>query len=145
MPWVVDTCVLIDILRGDNQFAVLSAAALQSKLHETLTIAPLTYVELSPEFNGDATAQNEFLDSIWVHRDFGGNGDAVLEAHRAWNEHVLRKRSGLDRKRPIADILIGAYALTKGGLITRNESDFRALYPSLRILNPIYSTTTTPI
>ncbi len=136
MSWVVDTCVLIDILRGDERFAVSSASALQSKVRETLTIAPLTYVELSPEFNGDAVAQNEFLDGIWVQRDFDGNFDAVLEAHRAWNEHVLRKRSGLDRKRPIADVLIGAYALTKGGLITRNETDFRALYPTLRILNP---------
>ena len=136
MPWVVDTCVLIDILRGDERFAVSSASVLQSKIRETLTIAPLTYVELSPEFNGDATAQNEFLDGIWVQRDFDGNCDAVLEAHRAWNEHVVRKRSGQDRKRPIADVLIGAYALTKGGLITRNEADFRVLYPTLRILNP---------
>jgi len=33
-------------------------------------------------------------------------------------------------------VLIGAYALSVGGLITRNEADFRALYPSLTIFNP---------
>ncbi len=32
--------------------------------------------------------------------------------------------------------MVGAFALRTGGLITRNESDFRTLYPSLPILNP---------
>ena len=39
-------------------------------------------------------------------------------------------------ERPIADVMIGAYALSKGGLITRNEDDFRSLYPTLKIFNP---------
>ena len=137
MSWVVDTCVLIDVLRGDESFSSASANAMQSKLTEGLAIAPLTYVELSPEFNGDIAAQDEFLDGIWIRRDFGGNQGAILAAHRAWNEHIRRKRSGTDRKRPIADIMIGAYAMSKGGLITRNEDDFRSLYPSLPILNPM--------
>ena len=41
------------------------------------------------------------------------------------------------RRNPIADVLIGAYAMQKGGLITRNEADFKALYPNLTIFNPI--------
>ena len=35
-------------------------------------------------------------------------------------------------------VMIGAYALQKGGLITRNEDDFRSLYPALNIYNPVY-------
>ena len=136
MTWVVDTCVLIDILRGDQEFGLLSAMALQSKLDDVLTIAPITYIELAPEFNGNALEQDAFLDSIWVSRNFDGNRDAVLVAHRAWNAHVQRRRAGVAKKRPIADVLIGAYALKKGGLITRNEDDFKPLYPSLPILNP---------
>ena len=34
-------------------------------------------------------------------------------------------------------VMIGAYALQKGGLITRNEDDFRSLYPALNIYNPV--------
>ena len=136
MIWVVDTCVIIDILRGDETFAALSADALLEKCFDGLAIAPLSYVELAPEFNGDASAQDDFLDSLWIRRDFGGSRDAVLAAHKAWHEHILRKRAGETKKRPIADIMIGAYALRKGGLITRNESDFRALYPDLPIFNP---------
>ena len=141
MTWVVDTCVIIDVLRGDETFSIKSSMALQAKLDDVLTIAPLTYVELAPEFNGDVEAQNAFLDGMWIQRDFGGSEETVLAAHKAWYEHVLRKRKGEARKRPIADIMIGAYAMQKGGLITRNEVDFRSLYPNLTIFNPVSLTT----
>ena len=62
---------------------------------------------------------------------------AVLAAHKVWHEHVMHKRAGTAKKCPIADIMIGAYAMQKGGLITRNESDFRSLYPNLTIFNPV--------
>ncbi len=35
-----------------------------------------------------------------------------------------------------ACVLIGAYALSVGGLLTRNEGNFRTLYPSLALFNP---------
>lgn len=136
MTWVVDTCVIIDVFRGDEDFSASSSRALQSKLDDVLTIAPITYVELAPEFNGDLAAQDAFLDGMWIQRDFNGSKDAVLLAHKAWHEHILRKRAGVVRKRPIADVLIGAYAMQRGGLITRNEDDFRTLYPTLTIFNP---------
>ena len=136
MIWVVDTCVILDILDRDVEFAESSSLAIQSKLDDVLTIAPITYVELAPAFNGNVLEQDAFLDGILIHRDFDGSRDAVLLAHKAWCEHIMRKRMGNDKKRPIADVLIGAYALLNGGLITRNEGDFRALYPSLTIFNP---------
>ena len=136
MIWVVDTCVLIDLLKADPVFARSSSTALQSKMDDILVIAPITYVELAPAFRGNVEAQNEFLNALWIRYDFEGNRDAVLAAHKSWHEHVLRKRSGIEERRPIADVMIGAYALSKGGLITRNESDFRALYPTLEIFNP---------
>ena len=136
MPWVVDTCVILDILDSHPEFAEASARALQSHLVDGLEIAPVSYVELAPPFNGDASAQDEFLDALWIRRDFGSGAKAVLAAHRAWHEHVLRRRAGASKKRPIADVMIGACALQKGGLVTRNESDFRTLYPALTIFNP---------
>ena len=137
MIWVVDTCVLLDVLDKHAQFAELSSRAMQAKLDDVLTIAPLTYVEMSPAFNGDIKAQDAFLDSLWISRDFSSDSEDVLIAHKAWNEHIRRKRAGEVKKRPIADVLIGAYALKKGGLITRNESDFRSLYPGLPVFNPM--------
>lgn len=136
MTWVVDTCVILDVLDNHPDFAKVSSQALQSKLDDVLVVAPITYVELAPAFNGDAMAQDVFLDGLWIQRDFGGGRDIVLAAHRAWNEHIMRKQAGTVKKRPVADVMIGAYAMQKGGLITRNEADFRAFYPSLPIFNP---------
>ena len=137
MIWVVDTCIILDILDRHAEFAKSSSLAIQSKLDDVLTIAPITYVELAPALNGDIVEQNAFLDGMWIQRDFGGSEEAVLAAHKAWYEHVMRKRAGAAKKRPIADIMIGAYAMQKGGLITRNESDFRSLYQNLTIFNPV--------
>ena len=137
MIWVVDTCVVIDLVERDSEFGAVSAAALASRIDDSFVIAPITYVELGPVFDGDRERQDAFLKESWIDFDFAGNKDAVVAAHKAWYEHVLRKRKGEVAKRPIADVMIGAYALQKGGLITRNEDDFRLLYPALNIYNPV--------
>ena len=43
------------------------------------------------------------------------------------------RRSGATPRRPIADILIGAFALNRRGLVTRNGADFRRWYPKLAV------------
>jgi hypothetical protein len=135
--WVVDTCIIIDITSGDGEFSTKSADAIDAKRAEGLVVAPITYVELAPSFRGDIAKQDSVLSGMGIEFDFAGNRQAVLAAHKAWYEHALRKRLGEAVKRPIADVLIGAYAVEKGGLITRNEADFKTLYPNLTIFNPI--------
>ena len=133
----VDTCVIIDVLSGDGVFSAKSADAIDMKRSEGLVVAPITYVELAPSFLGDVARQDMVLSCLGIECDFAGNKEAVLAAHKAWDEHVLRKRFGKVSKRPIADVLIGAYAMQEGGLITRNEADFKTLYPNLTIFNPV--------
>ena len=142
MAWVVDTCALLDIMEGIPPFAELAAEGLDEKAKEgPLAIAPITYVELAPAFNGDRAMQDLFLRNVGASIDFGGDEETVVAAHKAWHEHILRKHSGAEKKRPIADIMIGAYAMHKDGLITRNEADFRSLYPNLKIFNSVSSAT----
>ena len=120
-----------------GEFSTKSADAIDAKRAEGLVVAPITYVELAPSFRGDIAKQDSVLSGMGIEFDFAGNRQAVLAAHKAWYEHALRKRLGEAVKRPIADVLIGAYAVEKGGLITRNEADFKTLYPNLTIFNPI--------
>ena len=134
--WVVDTCVIIDVLSGDGDFSEKSADAIDAKRDEGLVIAPITYVELAPSFGGDSNRQDMVLSDLGISVDFGGSKDIVMSAYGTWYDHVRRKRAGTEKKRPIADIMIGAYAMQNGGLITRNESDYRLLYPGLEIFNP---------
>ena len=42
MIWVVDTCVVIDLVERDGEFGAVSAAALTSKIDDSFVIAPIT-------------------------------------------------------------------------------------------------------
>jgi hypothetical protein len=136
MTWVVDTCLLIDVAEADASFGAASAELIESKRPEGLTICPVSYVELAPVFNGDATAQNEFLFHLGAAWLAEWSAADTLAAHEAWDRYVEGKRSGEVPKRPVADVLIGAFASRFDGLLTRNEGDFRRVFPALRILVP---------
>lgn len=136
MAWVVDTCILLDVLEEDPSFGYVSAELLETRLQEGLVICPMTYAELSPAFQGDRSLQEEFLTGVgadfredWTRAD-------TLRAHEAWNQLVQRRRSGQLPKRPLVDVLIGAFATRFQGLITRNPEDFARLFPSLPLLVP---------
>ena len=136
MAWVVDTCLLIDVAEADLVFGVASAKLLDTKRTDGLTICPATYVELAPVFNGDQTAQNEFLFNLGVAWPEVWTQTDTEEAHQAWNRYVTARRTAKVPKRPLADILIGAFASRFDGILTRNENDFRAMFPTLNITTP---------
>ena len=136
MGWVVDTCLLIDVAEADPVFGMASAKLLDLKRAEALTICPVTYVELAPVFNGDQTAQKEFLFNLGVTWPEAWTQADTEEAHRAWHRYVTARRATMAPKRPLADILIGAFASRCDGILTRNEGDFRQVLPSLVIAVP---------
>ena len=136
MSMVVDTCVVLDILQGDPVFGKASARTIDQYDKGGLIISPLTYVELSPAFLGDEARERGFLFEIGIDLP-PAFGEADLSiAHAAWNRQVQRKRAGKAAKRPVADVMIGALAAANDGLITRNEADFRPLFPNLSIIVP---------
>lgn len=124
MAWVVDTSVLLDIRQNDPQFGRAAAECLIRYLPEGLILCPVTYIELAPEFAGDSALQEEFFQRVgvrwlepWTHRD-------TENAFHLWADHVGKKRSGQAHKRPVADVLIEAFAQRFQGLITRNAKHF---------------------
>lgn len=131
MAWVVDTCVLVDVLEDDPEFGRTSALTLDAHIDEGLVICPMSYAELSPAFGGDPVLQDEFLEGIGIDFRQDWIWEDTLRAHGAWNAFVQRKRSGKIPKRPLADILIGAFASRHQGLITRNSADFAPIFPAL--------------
>jgi len=136
MSWVIDTCIVIDVLENDPTFGLRSATLLQQKLGEGLSICSVTFVELAPAFEGDLEQQERFLEQAGIGFLEGWTTEDTRTAHHAWHVHIKARRNGTLPKRPIADILIGAYAMNRRGLITRNPSDFRKNYPNLTILEP---------
>lgn len=120
MAWVVDTSVLLDIRHNDPQFGPAAAACLVRYLPEGLILCPVTYIELAPEFAGDSALQEKFFQRVgvqwlepWTRRD-------TENAFRLWADHVAKKRSGHVGQRPVANVLIEAFAQRFQGLITRN-------------------------
>jgi predicted nucleic acid-binding protein len=136
MAWVVDTCLLIDVAEGDPMFGLASAKLLDGKRPDGVVICPLTYVELAPVFNGDQAAQNEFLFNLGLIWPEAWTEADTEEAHRAWSRYVTTRRATQIPKRPLADILIGAFASRLDGILTRNEGDFRKVFPNLTIVSP---------
>jgi predicted nucleic acid-binding protein len=136
MTWVVDTCIVIDVLEDDPLFGLRSATLLQQRLDEGLSICPVTFVELSPAFDGDWEQQELFLEQAGIDFRTAWTTADTRTAHKACYSHITARRSGSLPKRPIADVLIGAYASNRRGLITRNPADFLQNFPDLAILEP---------
>jgi hypothetical protein len=133
MAWVVDTCILIDIFEDDAEFGRASALTLDACAGDGLVLCPVTYAEMAPAFQGDLELQNEFLSGIGIDYRQEWSWDDTLRAHRAWHDFIHTKRSRELPKRPLADILIGAFATRHQGLITRNQPDFGAVFPDLTL------------
>jgi len=136
MPWVVDTCILLDVLEDHPEFGPASALTLDGLAEDGLTICPVTYAELAPAFDGSSSLQEEFLTGVGVDFRQDWLWEDTLRSHEAWNDFVRRRRSRLVAKRPLADVLIGAFASRYQGLITRNQSDFATIFPDLPIRSP---------
>lgn len=136
MAWVVDTCLVIDVLDDDAEFGESSAALLDRVSAEGLVLCPVTYVELAPAFLGDGTRQREFLDIVGIDYSAEWNWGDTQAAHKAWDLRVRLRRAGQAPRRPVEDILIGAFASQRGGLLTRNPGDFTPVFPALKILGP---------
>lgn len=136
MPWVVDTCVLLDVLEDDPAFGLASASELDRRADDGLAICAVSYAELSPAFGGDRALQDEFLAGVGIGQPAEWEWADSVAAHGAWFRYIGLKRAGRAAKRPIADILIGAYATRRAGLITRNAGDFAPTFPDLLIVAP---------
>ena len=136
MTWVVDTCVVIDVLEGDPEFGLASARLLDKMVVEGLALCPVSYIELAPAFLGDGGRQNEFLSGVGINFSLAWDWKDTQCAHKAWERYVERRRENRIQRRPVADILIGAFAAGRKGLLTRNPDDFRGVFPGLTLVTP---------
>lgn len=134
--WVVDTCVVLDVFENDPQFGRVSARLLERLLADGLTVSPVTMVELAAAFDGDLAEQNHFLAEAGIAQPETWTMADTAAAQAAWHAYVRARRMDRTPKRPVADILIGGFALNRQGLVTRNAADFRRWFPRLVIREP---------
>ncbi|MFZ4780204.1 MAG: type II toxin-antitoxin system VapC family toxin [Terrimicrobiaceae bacterium] len=109
---------------------------MDARLSEGLLICPVSFVELAPAFSGQIEALEEFLSQLGVDHQEDWTAIDTVNACQAWTRQVQKRRDSKAAKRPIADILIGAFAMRHQGLLTRNAGDFQKLFPSLVLIEP---------
>jgi predicted nucleic acid-binding protein len=136
MSWVIDTCLLLDIGQDDPRFAANSEKLLESKAPDGLVVCPVTFVELAPAFGGQLQPLEEFLHNLGIDYREDWTWEDTRRANAAWSIHVQRRRKNAVPRRPVADVLIGAFASRFDGLLTRNSADFLSLHPGLKIVEP---------
>lgn len=136
MPWVVDTCLVLDVFYDDPQFGMASAVLLDTYRPLGLVICPVSLVEFAPATHGNEETAVFFLSQIGIALESAWEHQDTRHAFHAWQRHVQLKRLRRMARRPMADILIGAFAERHEGLLTRNPSDFKAVFPHLAVVAP---------
>jgi len=136
MAWVVDTSVMVDVYLADPLFAAASAQCLTDHYRDGLIICPISYVELHPACRGKENVLQEFLAQLGVQWQEVWTWTDTQKAGALWHQYAQRKAKGFQAKRPLADVLIGAFSYRFQGLITRNQNDFRRLCPGLILISP---------
>lgn len=137
--WIVDTCVILDVFEADPQFGRSSAKLLQALLPQGLAVSPVTMVELSAAFEGEIDVQKQFLGQAGISYAESWTAADTETAHRAWHDYVKARRTHRIPRRPVADLLIGGFAVNRTGLVTRNRNDFTRWFPGLKIKEPTQS------
>ena len=134
MAWVVDTCVVLDVACDDPQHGKRSAKFLGARLKDNLVLCPVTLIELAPQFNADMGELRNFCELSGLSHSESWSDTDTENAARVFSYYIELKRQKHSLRRPIADILIGAFAMRFQGLITRNPQDFKTYLPKLKIL-----------
>lgn len=130
---LVDTCVLVDVLQNDPQWADWSIAQMRAQsVAQALVINPVIYAEVSLSFSTlealDEVVQTLALEWREIPRP------ALFLAGKAFAQY---RRRGGTKQQVLPDFLIGAHAAVEGWtLLTRDASRFKTYFPKLALLAP---------
>lgn len=133
MTTAVDTCVLLDLLLEEPQWAARAEEALRKAYARgRLIIGEVVYAELMPQFR-DAAELEQVLGQLGIV--FVPSSAAVAAAAgQAWGEY--RRRRG-PRERVIGDFLVAAHALVNADrLLTRDARFYRQSLAGLTVMEP---------
>lgn len=130
---LVDSCVLLDVITGDEQWAEWSAARIAAAIDEgRAVINPLIYAEVSV---GYETAEE--LEELLPPADYEREPLPYLAGFAAGKAFLRYRRGGGKKRSPMPDFYIGAHAALAGyRLLTRDVSRYRTYFPALDIIGP---------
>ncbi|MFC0106762.1 type II toxin-antitoxin system VapC family toxin [Kibdelosporangium aridum] len=130
---MVDTCVLLDVLTDDPQWADWAEDAIAAARDAgDLAINPIIYAEISAGFD-----TIEDLDEALPTADFTREPLPYQAGFLASRAFVAYRRRGGTRRSPLPDFYIGAHAAVNNyRLLTRDTDRFRTYFPKLELITP---------
>lgn len=130
---LVDTNVLLDVLRDDQQWQAWSTGAMENaSRRDLLAINPVIYSELSSQFE-----LIEQLDSAVLALNL-----SIVEIPRpalflAGHAYRRYRRSGGTKANVLSDFFVGAHAaVARAPLLTRDTRRIRAYFPTVALISP---------
>ncbi|MGD0142485.1 MAG: type II toxin-antitoxin system VapC family toxin [Rhizomicrobium sp.] len=130
---LVDTSVLLDVLKDDPQWADWSQGALEAAAsRDELVINDIVYAELSTRYT-----RIEALDAALVAMSLG-HSDIPRAALFLAGKAFLRYRArGGTKTGVLSDFFIGAHAaVERAPLLTRDVERVRAYFPAVDMIAP---------
>jgi len=130
---LVDSCVLLDVITGDEQWADWSAEQIAVALDAgRVVINPLVYAEVSVGYE-----TVEELDELLPASDYEREPLPYLAGFAAGKAFVRHRRGGGDKRSPMPDFYLGAHAAVAGyRLLTRDVRRYRTYFPTIEIIAP---------
>jgi len=129
--YLVDSNILLDIVKAQEPFNAWSATALENALIDgPVLINPIIYTEVSIAYTSAAE-----LDRVLARLTIERHDLPWSAAYLAGQAFLQYRRQGGQKTAPLPDFYIGADAQVSGfTLITRDARRYRSYFPSLNLL-----------
>jgi predicted nucleic acid-binding protein len=130
---LVDSCVFLDVITGDEKWANWSAGQIAAALEAgRVVINPLVYAEVSVGFETLVD-----LDDLLPASDFEREPLPYVAGFAAGKAFLRYRRNGGDKRSPMPDFYIGAHAAVAGyRLLTRDVRKYRTYFPTIEVVGP---------
>ena len=130
---LVDSNVILDVVKGDSQWADWSEAQLKRVAEDsTLVINPIIFSEVSVGFKTIEDVQAVLSPDDFEYAALPWT--AAFLAAKCFLQY--RKRQGA-RRSPLPDFFIGAHAaVEKMALLTRDAKRYRTYFPTVPLICP---------
>lgn len=131
---LIDSCVLLDVITGDEQWADWSADQVAAAMDSgRVVINPLVYAEVSVGYE-----TVEELEELLPASDYQREPLPYVAGFAAGKAFLRYRRSGGQKRSPLPDFYIGAHAAVAGyRLLTRDASRYRTYFPTVHIIAPV--------
>jgi predicted nucleic acid-binding protein len=130
---LVDSCVLLDVITGDERWADWSGKQITAAMDSgRVVINPLIYAEISVGYD-----TVEELDDLLPAGDYEREPLPYTAGFAAGKAFLQYRRAGGGKRSPLPDFYIGAHAAVAGyQLLTRDVARYRTYFPTISIVAP---------